>query len=77
MSIDSAREFVNRVCSDNEFAKNLSDYKDVEEFCNSPKAKEAGFSFSTDDLHAVKKELTEEQKANLRCQDENCNWLGG
>ena len=77
MSVEAAKKFVEKVCSDESFAKGLGQHKDLQDFCNSPAAQKEGFSFSKDDLSSVTRELTEQQKENLRCHTEDCNWLGG
>ncbi len=77
MSLDSARKFCQRVQSDENLAKQLANYPEIEDFCNSDLAKAEGFSFNKDELAAAKQELTKEQIDNLHCHTEACNWLGG
>lgn len=77
MSLDSARKFCQKVQSDENLAKKLADYGEVEDFCKSDLGKSQGFDFTKDELATAKKELTKEQIDNLHCHTEACNWLGG
>lgn len=77
MSLDSARKFCQMVQSDENLAKKLADYKEVEDFCQSDLGKSQGFDFNKEELETAKKELTKEQIDNLHCHTEACNWLGG
>ncbi len=77
MSLESARKFCQKVQTDENLAKKLADYPEVEDFCSSDLGKSEGFDFSKEELTTAKKELTQEQIDNLHCHTEACNWLGG
>jgi predicted ribosomally synthesized peptide with nif11-like leader len=77
MSLDSARIFSQKVQSDEELAKKLAGYKEVEDFCNSDIAKSEGFNFTSYELNLAREELSQEQLDNLHCHTAECNWMGG
>ncbi|MBW4054612.1 MAG: Nif11-like leader peptide family natural product precursor, partial [Proteobacteria bacterium] len=51
MSIESAQAFLERMKSDEEFAKNVTEYKDYE--ASMSYVKEAGFEFTLEEVKAV------------------------
>ncbi|MBW4055855.1 MAG: Nif11-like leader peptide family natural product precursor [Proteobacteria bacterium] len=58
MSIESAQAFLERMKTDEEFAKNVTEYKDFE--ASMSYVKEAGFEFTLEEVKALTSELTDE-----------------
>ena len=58
MSIESAQAFIERIKTDEEFAKNVTECKDSESRMSY--AKEAGFEFTLEEVKEVTSELTDE-----------------
>ncbi|MBW4055854.1 MAG: Nif11-like leader peptide family natural product precursor [Proteobacteria bacterium] len=63
MSIESAQAFLERMKSDEEFAKNVTEYKDFE--AGMSYVKEAGFEFTLEEMKAVSSELTDDVLDNV------------
>ncbi|MBW4054613.1 MAG: Nif11-like leader peptide family natural product precursor [Proteobacteria bacterium] len=63
MSIESAQAFIERMKSDEEFAKNVTECKDSE--ARMSYVKEAGFEFTLEEVKAVSSELTDDVLDNV------------
>ena len=59
MSIESAKTFLERIKADLEFKEKVGSAKDKDE--RKKIVEEAGFTFTPEELHSVKGELTEEE----------------
>ncbi len=58
MSIESAKAFVERMKTDEDFAKKLSECKNIDEYMEV--VKDAGFTFTPEDIKQVYGELSEQ-----------------
>ncbi len=64
MSLESAKEFVERMNNDEDFAKEVVSCKDAE--MRKAFVKKAGFDFTLEELKAYRSELTDEQLESLK-----------
>ncbi|MDD2582923.1 MAG: Nif11-like leader peptide family natural product precursor [Desulfuromonadaceae bacterium] len=72
MSIESAQTFLERMKTDEEFAKNVTECKDSE--ARMSYVKEAGFDFTLDEVKTVTNELTDDMLDQVAG---GTGWCGG
>ena len=63
MSIESAQAFIERMKTDEDFAKNVTECKDAE--ARITYVKEAGFEFTLEEVKGVTSELTDDMLDNV------------
>jgi predicted ribosomally synthesized peptide with nif11-like leader len=75
MSIESAKAFIERIKTDEDFKNRVSTAEDLE--ARIALAKAEGFDFSAEDMNAVKSELPEDDLAQIAAGTCLCDFGGG